>query len=379
MGVPVDINSVSSPVTRASAASKWWYCSEAAWLEQLYPDTQGDEAREGEAAHEMSELVLTVQFGIDELINRPASNGAMMVDEMVEHVQMYVDHVQSRGIGYWVEQEILIENPAVMPGRVTGKCDGAAFNFDEATGMLYIDDFKYGHGPVEVFENRQLLIYAIGMRYKIARVIKGVTMSIIQPRGYHHQGPIRSWTITEAELIGYEHQLIERMKAVHDPNRKCQSGLHCQHCKRLAFCETAKAAGMNAIDVIHAALPDTDTPEQVAMLMDTFTHAQKTIKHLLTAMNARGESMILNGQPIPGYGYEPGTGHAKFIDENKAKETAQTMGVSLIEEKTITPAEAKRRGLPKAIVDQQTYTPSTAPRLVKRDVSTLFKKAFENG
>ena len=379
MNAPVDIYNGLSPVTRASAAPRWWPCPGAAWLEQLYPDTKSDEALEGEAAHEMGELALTGQSTINELINRPASNGTVMVDEMVNHVQMYVEHVQSRGIGYWVEQEILIENPTTMPGRVTGKCDGAAFNFDEATGMLYIDDFKYGHGPVEVFENYQLLIYAIGMRHKIAGVIKGVTMSIIQPRGYHHQGPIRSWTITEAELTGYEQQLVERMKAVHDPNRKCQSGLHCRYCKRLAFCETAKAAGMNAIDVIHAALPDTDTPEQVAMLIDTFTHAQKTIKHLLTAVNVRGESMTLNGHPIPGYVYEPGKGHAKFINDDKAKETAKTMGVSLVTEKTITPAEAKRRGLPKTIVEKLSYQPLTAPRLVKRDVTTLAEKAFKNG
>ena len=381
MGVPVDITT-PLPVTRASAASKWVFCSEAAWLEQLYPQPDGDEAREGTAAAEMGELVLKNEFGIEELVDRQASNGVVMVGEMVEHVQMYIDHVRSRGVGYWVEESISIGGGPThqIKQPVTGRCDSAAFNFDEATGILYIDDFKYGHGPVEVFENWQLLIYAIGMRYGrlSGRVIRGIVLSIIQPRGHHHNGPIRSWELTVEELAEYEQKLINAVIAVHDPNRKCHTGMHCKYCNVLSFCAPAITAGMNAVDVIGAALPDTNTPAQVAALMNTLTHAQKTVKHLLSAVNTRGEAMILNGQPIPGYGYEPGTGHAKFIDEDKAKETAQTMGVSLIEEKTITPAEAKRRGLPKAIVDQQTYTPSTAPRLVKRDVSTLFKKVFEN-
>ena len=99
-----------TPVTRASAASRWVPCPEAAWLEQQYPDITSDEAREGTASHNMSELVLTGQFTIEELVDRPASNGTIMTGEMVDHVQMYVDHVQSRGVGYWVEESISIRS-----------------------------------------------------------------------------------------------------------------------------------------------------------------------------------------------------------------------------------------------------------------------------
>lgn len=368
------------PVMRASAASRWVNCPEAAHLEQLYPDNEGDAAREGTAAHEMAELVLTGKFAIEELVNRQASNGVMMVDEMVDHVQMYVEHVQSRNVAYWVEESISIGggDTDAIKQPVTGRCDGAAFSFDDVTGMLYIDDFKYGKGNVEVFENWQQLIYAIGIRYGKASdsIIRNVTMTIIQPRGYHHDGQIRPWTITVDELNQYEQKLVTAVIAVLSPDRQCHTGMHCRYCKVHSFCAPAKAAGMNAIDVTMKALPDTDKPEQVSVLLDELNYASKTIKHLLDAVNARGEAMIKGGQPIPGYGVLPGLGHAKFKNEDEAKVSAAAMGVSIVEEIVITPAAAKRRGLSKEFVASLTYRPSTSPRLVKHNASTLADKEF---
>lgn len=368
---------MNAPVMRASAALRWVNCPEAAWLEPQYPDNEGEAAREGTAAHEMAELVLTGKFTIEELVNRQASNGVIMIDEMVEHVLMYVEHVQSRGVAFWVEESILIENPAIMAGKVTGRCDGAAFAFDDTSGMLYIDDFKYGMGLVEIFENWQQLVYAIGMNQKIDRVVKNITMSIIQPRGHHHDGHIRSWTITEAELIRYTKILVERVNAVMSPDRQCHTGMHCRYCKAHAFCAPAIAAGWNAVDVTMNALPDTTTPEQVAVLIDELTHASKTIKHLLDAVNGRGEKMILGGQPVPGYSVLPGKGNTAFINEDEAIATAKCFGVDITKTATVTPAEAKRRKLPDAVYESLTYRPSTSPRLVKMNI-TSFRKVFEN-
>jgi len=366
---------MTDPITRASGAARWINCPVAPWLEPQYPNEDGEAAREGTAAHEMAELVLTGKHTIEEIIDRQASNGVMMVDEMVPAVQMYVDHIQSEGVPYWIEESILIESPS-MPGRVPGRCDGATFNYDDATGMLGVKDFKYGFRPVEVFEWWSGIVYAIGIRQKIDRPIRGVKFTIIQPRGYHHDGPIRSWTITEDQLIGYTNHLIERMKAVHDPNRQCVTGGHCRDCKHMVDCAAAKAASMNAIDVIMSEIPHTTTPDQIAVLLDTLKRASDTVKHIHDAITARGEAMILDGHPIPGYSYEPGKGKTKFINEEQAIATAACFGVDITEVKTVTPAEAKRRKLPDAVYKSLTTIPSTAPRLVKRDASTQADKVF---
>lgn len=369
-----------TPVTRASAASRWVPCPEAAWLEQQYPDVTSDEAREGTAAHEMAELVLTGQFLIEELVNRQAKNGVMMVGEMIDHVQMYVDHIQSRGVGYWVEESISI--PMLNNYQpVTGICDGAGFGFDQATGTLYIDDFKYGHGPVEVFENWQLLIYAIGIANKIitgGHSVLSIQMTIVQPRGYHHQGSIREWLISSDTLNDYLMKLRAAVDRVYSQDRQCHSGGHCRYCKVHAFCATRKAASMNAVDVIMSSLPDTDTPEQVAALLNMLKHASDTVKHTYSAIEARAEAMIAGGQPIPGYGFEPGTGKTKWKNKEQAVATCACFGVDIIDDGVCTPAEGKRRGVPQTVYDDLTTIPSTAPRLVKRDASILADKVFNS-
>lgn len=362
------------PVTRASSSGRWIHCPESAWLEPNYPDIEHPAAKEGTAAHEMAELILKGQHTIEELVDRQASNGIMMTGEMVPHVQMYVDHIQKRGVAYWIEEVIEIK---CNVGTVTGRCDGAAFAFDETTNHLFIDDFKYGYRPVEVFKNWQQLIYAMGMFTKIGSRIQTITMTIIQPRGQHHDGPIRSWTIGAEELERYMLHLWKQLEYLNSPNRKCHTGAWCRDCKVQPHCAAAISAGMNAIDVIMKALPDTKTAKDIADLLDILTYASKTVDHLLDSVNARAEAMILNGQPIPGYGYEPGKGKRKFKNPEAAIAAAAAVGIDITNKVVCTPLEAERRGLSEMFVKQLATTPSTAPRLKKRDVSTLADRKFK--
>lgn len=362
------------PVTRASSSGRWIPCPESAWLEPGYPDLESAAAREGTAAHEMAELVLTNQFAIEELVNRPASNGVVMTGEMVPYVQTYVDHVLSHGVGFWVEKDIVIETRV---GDIPGRCDGASFGFDLTSGHLFIDDFKYGYRPVEIFENWQQLIYAIGMYLKIGPSVQTITMSVIQPRCHHHEGPVRSWTITADQLVDYMHKIVAAKEAVHSPNRQRRTGPHCRDCKALADCPAAMVAGMNAIDVTMQSLPDTKSPQEISRLLDLLTSASKTIDHLLSGVTAKAEAMIKNGQPIPDYIFEPGKGNRKFKNDDEAIAIAKALGYDITQVKAKSPYQAEQAGLPKNIVDQLTTYSSTSPKLKKRNVSLLADKYFK--
>lgn len=366
---------MNQPVLRASAASRWIYCAEAAFLEAQYPEPEGDAAKEGTAAHEMAECILTGTVSEPlELFDRSASNGVVFVAEMADPVMMYVEHVQSHGVGYWVEEEIMIDTGH---GIVKGRCDGAAFGFDQVNGILYIDDFKYGHRAVEAYLNWQQFIYGVGImiKYGLGDKIKKIVMSIIQPRSWHHAGPIRSWTIEPDEINRHYATLVDAVKAAYAERRMCQTGPHCRDC-RIAHCNAAKLAAMNAVDVAFAALPDADTPEQVSALLDTLERAHDAIKHTLNAIQSRAESMITNGQPVPGRSLQPGSGHRKWKNEQEARTLGAALGVVMTEEKTITPAEAKRRGVSKEIVESMTIVPSTAPKLIKMDVTSKANEVF---
>lgn len=373
------------PILRASTSIRWMFCPESAWLEQQHPDVENEEAREGTAAHQMAENVLTgIVSSPEELVDRQALNGVIMSGEMVPHVQMYVDHVQSRGVDYWVEKSISIPvNQSDPDNPVTGKTDGATFNFDQSTGILYIDDFKYGFGLVEVFENWQFLIYAIGVANDLiskGHTITSIVMSVIQPRGYHHLGPIRTWTITIDQLVQFGLDLRTGVDNVNSPDRKCVTGSWCRRCKHMSFCNAAKAAGMNAIDVAFTSIPDTDTPEQISALLETLDRAFESIKHTRDAVTARAEIMITqHGIKIPGHGVKPGTGKRKFRNDTDAKAYSSAFGVSLTDEKLCTPLEAERRAknAPGFNIDLIAFTPSTAPKLVKIDAATLANEVFK--
>lgn len=368
---------MTAPALRASAASRWVNCPEAAWLEARYPDKESGAAKEGTAAHEMAEMILTGTVdGPIELFDRQSSNGIIFTDEMADPVMMYVDHVRSHGSGFWVEESIAIDCDGIT---VTGTCDGASFCFDQNNGVLYIDDFKYGHGSVDVVENWQLLIYGFGIiaKHQIGHAVKEIVMTIVQPRSWHHAGPIRSWTIDQNGINYYFSRLVTAAKAVVASDRQCQTGQHCRYCVAHAFCNAAKSASMNAVDVAEAALPDTDTPEQVAALLATLERASDAIKHTLGAVETRAEAMILNGQPIPGRSLQPGSGKRKWVDENATRAMGDALGIKLVDEKVVTPAEAKRRGISKAVVESLTTVPSTAPRLIKTDATSKANEVFK--
>ncbi len=96
------------------------------------------------------------------------------------------------------------------------------------------------------------MIYVIGIANDL--VAKGwnvvsVVMSVIQPRGYHHLGPIRTWTITRDELVYYMNELRSGVDKINSPERKCITGPWCRRCKHMSFCNAAKAAGMTCIGI----------------------------------------------------------------------------------------------------------------------------------
>lgn len=373
------------PILRASTSPRWMHCPESAWLEQQHADVENEEAREGTAAHEMAQCVLTaVVSSPEELVDRQATNGVVMSGDMVPHVKMYVDHVQARGVGYWIEKSITIPvNPSDPANPVTGKTDSASFNFDESAGILYVDDFKYGFGLVEVFENWQLLIYAIGVAYFLRGrnvEINTIVMSVIQPRGYHPQGPIRTWTISYAELEGYMTQLASGVERVYASDETCNTGAWCRHCKHMSSCNAAKIASMNAVDVALTSIPDTDTPDQISVLLDTLDRAFDAIKHTRDAVNSRAENMItVHGMSISGRAVIPGKGNRKYRNDADAKAYSSAFGVSLSNEKLCTPAEAERRAknVKGFDINVISFTPSTAPKLVKTDASKLANEIFK--
>jgi hypothetical protein len=134
-----------------------------------------------------------------------------------------------------VEQKVDFGDPFDFVG-LTGTSDLIIVARDSIT----IADLKYGRGVVEVRDNTQLLIYLVGAVHKFGRR-PSYTMAILQPRAWHCDGPIRTWTITDDELKAFEARLQTAIEGSYNPKSPLVPGDHCQHyCKALGRCKAAK-------------------------------------------------------------------------------------------------------------------------------------------
>jgi len=82
-------------------------------------------------------------------------------ESMADDVQGYVDTVRALGIGntLLVEQRIDFSDSVQVPGQF-GTADSIVVN--NRDGELMVIDAKFGHTPVDVEENSQLMLYALG-------------------------------------------------------------------------------------------------------------------------------------------------------------------------------------------------------------------------
>lgn len=153
--------------------------------------------------------------------------------EMADAVQLYVDHVNAdcpdRNQGNSGVEEF-IHAPSIHPYFWMAT---DFWHMPDGTRRLKIKDYKHGAGiVVEAVGNVQMRYYAAGVmeHRNLWSEVDEVEMTIVQPRGWHFDGPIRSWTITTEELQAWlEDELVPAMdKAL--VSRDTKAGQHCRFC-----------------------------------------------------------------------------------------------------------------------------------------------------
>jgi hypothetical protein len=330
----------------------------AAYAAQLPDSPSSEAAKEGTAAHEAAELVLTGRVGsLEELIDRRMSNGVYVTDEMVERLNTYVS---------LIPQGAAIEISGEHLGLFNGTPD--ATWFDETTNQLYVCDLKYGWSIVEPSNNWQLIAYAIiagGERFAT------VSLTIVQPRPYHPDGPVRTWTISGEELQHYAAQLRDTLSNL--PST-LNSGSHCRYCPALTLCPAAREAAYNSVDVAHSGgALDPEDKSGVAIQLDQLERAAEIIKQRREAL----EEVAIAKGGVPGWGVEPSIGRRDWSPGLTPDTVAAMTGADITETRLVTPAQAEKRGVPRDIIDTLTYRPQRGMKL-KRIAADAAAKAFGN-
>ena len=161
----------------ASSAHRWLKCTKSARLEEQFPDTTSEAAKEGTLAHELAELKVRNYFKPGDVSKRKLTfaikkfkEDPLWDDEMLIHTDTYIDYIRDVSIKLpatpFVEVEKRVDFSDYVPeGFGTADCIMIQGN------TLFVIDFKYGKGvPVSAEENPQMMLYALGA-YEACKIL----------------------------------------------------------------------------------------------------------------------------------------------------------------------------------------------------------------
>ncbi|MDE1946250.1 MAG: DUF2800 domain-containing protein, partial [Patescibacteria group bacterium] len=286
----------------ASSAERWMNCPGSSVLLKRFDCGETDDPtyrKEGTAAHEAAKFCLENDLDTWELIGQDFE-GITFDRETAAAVQVYLALCRSlmaSGATVMVEQRIG-EDEALRPHpSFYGTVDFAAYGPD----ILDVVDYKHGAGiVVEPDENPQMMYYAYGVIYD--RQMRGievrsdrvVRLTIVQPRAFHADGPVRSWETTAGEIIAWaENELLPAMRRA-ETDKTFECGAWCRFCPAKLVCPLLKgmfgaAARANPESV------SAMTPEEIGREYPKIA----AVKQYVAALEAAAYQNLTKGVPVP--------------------------------------------------------------------------------
>lgn len=358
-------------VLGASSSHRWKACAGSVALEATVPEPPSSpHAIEGTYAHEMAELILA---GREEDARLHAEKGGYDVAEMESHVRVYTDYVQSLGGDPQIELRVTLDrlNP---PVPMWGTVDTMVW--DEETRHLQIVDLKYGQGVVvEVEDNPQLKYYLLGAVLAVGERPAKMTITIVQPRAHHPDGPVRSVEVGWEELKEFRVALMEAAHATQQPDAPLQVGSHCRWCRAKAICPAQQKFALETAQIEFEAeaeeTPTLPSPEGMDGEKISFIlERARIIEDWLGAVKEYARNQIEAGGEVPGWKLVAGRRSRRWGDETAAEEwLKQRFKVGEVYKKSlVSPAQAEklvatkpRLTLPDEMVIWQDGKPQLAP------------------
>lgn len=360
--MPVSVHAAKG----ASSAARWIACPGSIRAVDELPKEEHDGgsvySREGNAAHYLAEQCLIKHrdpmeyiglwissFGvISETTEEPTTNGGcwfVIDDEMADSVQLYIDVIAEHRerLGNAEEMcERTVYPVRGMEGEMYGTLDYA---LHEPGGELVVADFKYGKGiAVSVEDNKQEKCYALGALHLIGGPddVSKVTLVIVQPRGRHPDGPVRSWSLSPHELAAYEDELREASIRADAPDAPLVPGTHCHEyfCPAAPRCpalqavvlEQTIAAFPDDIDLpaapakpedlrVHARLPHAKDPLELSAAMKV----TELVEFWVREVKSRVHSALEGGMKVPGWKLAEGRSHRRWGDAKDVERRLRNM------------------------------------------------------
>lgn len=325
-----DVHALLSP----SGAKKWLACSASLACEKDIPNTSGKAAVTGTACHTIAEVhlnqyikgtalplerevgayVLEEGKGQIKALISPMKGAVLITADMIEQVRKYTDYCKAIiDVATYAKLEMRVNLTEVLhPGyegvETFGTADLVAVqelaNTDEH--MLIIGDLKTGRHRVEAKENKQLMLYALGVYRRLKRRynITVVRLVIFQP----YAGGASEWDISVEGLELFAKFAQKRALLALDAYFRGKKNLKasdfrpsvdgCQWCR---FSEQCAARTKTVNSVLAEELEDDFalelTPEQLVAEYEKLPLLRQHIDKVEKAMAAA----LHSGKKVPGY------------------------------------------------------------------------------
>lgn len=343
------------------------------------PDESDTEVREdGIAAHWLAPEIYAGRIpAVDSL----SPNGRVMDEEMFDGVDLYLDVLRAWPVKPILELTLSIN--AILQG-MQGTPD--AWAYDPNTHTLYIADLKYGFRFVEVWFNLQLICYYAACLEALDARRPGmprddatlkVVFCIVQPRSYHRDGPVRVWKTTGAELRAHVNFLANRAQEASKPDALCTPNPGCVDCPGRHACQALHSSALHAVEVSYGSVPHELDNDQIGTELLLLTKAKKMLEARIDGLSVQAESALRNGARIPHFSLEPTFARERWRDGVES----QVVGLGTIYNAdlakplgAVSPAQARKRGVPQEVIAMFSHKPSTGVRLQKSDPLAAHKK-----
>lgn len=362
-----DVHALLSP----SGAKKWLTCPASLACEKDIPNTSGKAAVTGTACHTIAEVHLNAYIrgtalplerevgayvlddgkGQIKALIRPMKGAVLITADMIEQVRKYTDYCKSIiDVATYAKLEMRVNLTEVLhPGHegveTFGTADLVAVQELANTdgNMLIIGDLKTGRHRVEAKENKQLMLYALGVYRRLKRRynITVVRLVIFQP----YAGGASEWDISVEGLELFAKFAQKRALLALDAYFRSKKNLKasdfkpsvdgCQWCR---FSEQCAARTKTVNSVLAEELEDDFalelTPEQLVAEYEKLPLLRQHIDKVEKAMAAA----LHSGKKVPGYKLVEGRpGNRAWKD---AEKVAELYGDKLTKEVLMTPTEA---------------------------------------
>lgn len=227
--------------------------------------------------------------------------------EMVDAVGLYLDEIAADlqpGDITWTEMPLLQPLARIDPD-LGGTADYVRYR--PSTKHLLVKDFKFGSGVyVEVEDNAQLKLYALGAMLACERAVKDVTVRICQPR-FEGAKPIRDFNFKSHEILDFVADVQDAARKSRDPATPYVAGEHCKFCPNAKDCTELERHqhALLAADFEPAAMAAVlAQPEGKVVLFQKLADALKMVplvKERIKALEEFAYQEALRGAEIPDF------------------------------------------------------------------------------